>query len=607
MVPRKSKAKHTGWRMKALKIFFLAFATVITYRLFIIQIVNAGYYSDLASGQHSFYKELFAQRGDIYVLDWKDGVEYLAATNEPKAFIYADPRRIKDPEEVAKAIAGIFDWEVKSDNILDDIDEESDIPDDDVDDKFSEYTILLNRLKKENDPYEPVARGVDEDIAKKIMDFGFDGIYFVLENHRGYPEQNLGGHIFGFLGSDQDGQKIGRYGVEGYLQEFLAGTNGYLNSENDIAGRWTGVGSREFVPAQNGGDIVLTIDRTVQYIVCKKLAEGVEKWDADSGTVVILQPDTGRVIAMCNVPDFDPNNYSEVDSLSVFNNTAIMGAYEPGSVFKPITMAGAIDIGAVDPTSTYEDTGEVKIDEYTIRNSDLKSYGVQTMTEVLEKSLNTGMIHVMREMTGLKLAEYIENFGFGKITGIELDTEVQGTIESLDNDSEIYYATASYGQGITVTPLQLAVAYSALANGGILMQPYIVEEKRFDDGVSEKTYPVEISQVISKKTSTKIGAMMVSVIENGYGSKAGVPGYYIAGKTGTAQVAKTEGGGYQKGYTMATFAGFGPVDDPEFAMVVLLDHPKAVEWASDTAAPVFGDIAEFLLQYFEVAPTRIVE
>lgn len=640
---RKKKASAPGqWRMKFLRFFFLAFVAAITLRLFNLQVVNAHFYEQLASGQHTFYKELFAQRGSIYVKDWKEDFEYVAATNEPRAFVYADPRKIEDPEAAAFAIGEILGYErpeesseteeeeveeaptdilagvaeVEDSEGFESVDDE--IPDEEPaaeesgpegneEEKQNEITLLIERFSKEEDPYEPVVRGIDEDTLEEILALGIEGIDYVLEDGRSYPEQNLGGHIFGFIGTLEDGSKIGNYGIEGYFNEFLAGENGFLDTQTDISGRWIGVGTRNFQPAKDGGDILLTIDRTVQYIACQKLKEGVEAYQADGGSLVIVEPKSGRVMAMCNAPEFNPNAYNEVEDISVYNNRAIFEAYEPGSVFKPLVMSAALDQGAVTPTTLFHDLGEVQIEEYTIRNSDLKAHGLVTMTEVLKESLNTGMIHVMRQMGGKTMLSYIENFGFGELTGVELNTESPGTINSLYKDHDLYYATASYGQGITVTPIQLAMAYAAVANGGELMKPYIVEEKRRPDGQVEKTRPQTIRRVISSKTATTIGAMMVSVVEEGHATHAAVPGYYIAGKTGTAQVAKQGSAGYQAGVTKATFAGFGPVEDPVFAMVVMLDHPRTSPWASDTAAPVFGEIADFLLHYLEVAPRRAVE
>lgn len=620
-----------AWRMKALRVFFIAFAGIIVFRLFSLQILQAGFYEALASGQHSFYQELFADRGDVFVRDWKSDQEYVVATNEPRGFVFADPRRIEDAEVTTRKLCELLGHEVPvvteldeetgenvGDDILAGLEDETEVvpeqeePIKDIDgeeeeDPYEMYYTLLDRLSKHEDPYEPVERGVAQKILDQIEAANLEGIDYVLEDARSYPEAGLGGHVFGFVRPGVEDRAAGQYGLEGYFDDFLAGHNGFLDTETDATGRWIGVGSREFQPAVDGGDLLLTIDRTVQYIACKKLAEAVEHHQADGGSVVILHPSTGKVIAMCNEPDFDPNDYNDVEDIAVYNNTAIFEAYEPGSVFKPLIMAAAIDMNAVEPTTTYVDYGEVQVDDRTIRNSDLEAHGLQTMTGVLENSLNTGMVFVMRQLGAEAMRSYIEAFGFGTPTGIELDTEVAGNIQSIYQGSEIYRATASYGQGITATLIQLTSAYGAIANGGMLMKPYIVEEERSTNGTVETTHPTAIRQVTSKKTATTVGAMMVSVIENGHGDLAAVPGYYLAGKTGTAQVARENGAGYQTNVTKATFSGFGPVDNPVFVMSVYIDHPRTTGWASDTAAPVWGEIAEFLLQYYEVAPTRPLE
>ena len=396
--------------MKALRFFFFTFVLVIVFRLFTLQVLSAGFYQQLATGQHSFYQELFAERGSIFVKDWRDDREYVAATNQPKAFVYANPRKIEDPEATAQALAGVFDWEVKSliepvetdlaagerDDAIalgagevlgesDDVPEGEEVPEEDEQEETNAYQILLARLSKEDDPYEPVERNVDEATLAKILALELPGIAYVLEKSRSYPEANLGGHIFGFVGNDGEGGKEGKYGIEGFYQDFLAGTNGFIDSETDATGRWIGVGSRVFDPAQDGGDLLLTIDRTIQYTACEKLREGVETFDANGGSVVILEPVTGKIIAMCSAPDYDPNTYNEVEDIAIYNNQAVSTPYEPGSVFKPLIMAAGLDAGVVTPNTIYEDTGEEEIDQFTIRNSDLESHGWQTMTQVLEK------------------------------------------------------------------------------------------------------------------------------------------------------------------------------------------------------------------------------
>ncbi len=609
--------------MKIIRTIFIASAIILIARLFMIQVADAAFYRTLAEGQHSFEAELFAERGDILIRDWVDDIEYKAATNTRTALVYAEPSRITNPDIAARKLSAIFDYEVpreydeqSSSSIFDGLDivedepiEEEAVdenPETEIENPFEDFETLLARLSKEDDPYEPLKRGVSEDDLDRILALEITGIGYLFENSRMYPEENIGGHIFGFLGQDNEGNPKGQYGIEGYEDEFLAGVNGYLDSITDPSGRWIGVGSRSFEPAIDGGDILLTIDRTVQYIACNALRDGVERYQADAGAVIIIEPSSGRIIAMCSAPDFDANTYNEVEDISVYNNLAVTHTYEPGSIFKPIIMAAAIDAGTVTPTTLYNDTGEEKIDRFTIRNSDHESHGWQTMTDVLAKSLNTGMIFAMRALGMEPMLGYIEDFGFGKKTGIELPAERSGDISSLDIVSEIFYATASYGQGITATPMQMAVAYSALANGGDIMRPYIIEEKRHSSGFTETTPVHKVRNAISSKTATTVGAMMVQVIEEGHGNLAGVPGYYLAGKTGTAQVVKEGSTVYDANHTKASFAGFGPVENPQFAMVVMLDHPKTSPWASGTAAPIWGEIADFMLQYFEIAPTREV-
>lgn len=582
---KKSRASNQDVRLEIFRYAVVAFAGVIVLKLVFLQIFQHGFYEALASGQHELFQELIPERGSIYVHDFKDETLVPVAINQQLAFVYADPRLIEDPEDVAEAIGEIFGYEEEQINALEE------------------------RLDQPEDPYEPIAREVDDKTLDKILAFEFDGIHYTRESSRLYPEPEMSGHVMGFLGTNKDGSLSGKYGIEGYFEEELRGTQGFLRAERDIAGRLIAVAEREYEPAQDGSHIVLTLDRTIQYKACSSLKEAVEKHGADGGSVVIVNPSTGQILAMCGVPDYDPNVYNEVESINVFNNPAIFQAYEPGSIFKPLTMAAAIDVGAVTPKTTFVDTGSVLVDDWPkpIGNAQGKVYGEVDMTQVLEDSINTGMIFSMRAAGMETFIEYVKAFGFGVPTNITLDTESVGTIASLDLGSEIYAATASFGQGITVTPLQIAMAYAALANGGVLKTPHIVDEIHHPDGTIQTIPPRDVAQVIDPKTARTVAAMLVSVIEHGHGSKAGVPGYYIGGKTGTAQVAKTDGIGYEEDNTIGSFAGFGPVEDPKFAMVVRIDNPKDVVWAESTAAPLFGEIAEFLLQYFEVPPIREIE
>ena len=265
-------------------------------------------------------------------------------------------------------------------------------------------------------------------------------------------------------------------------------------------------------------------------------------------------------------------------------------------------MAMGLDTGKITPQTTYIDTGKVRIASYTIQNSDGKANGKQAMTDVLDKSLNTGVIFIERKVGLDNFRKYVKDFGFGMLTGIELDTETTGNISALNTKNEIYFATSSFGQGITVTPLQMVLAYAAIANGGRMMQPYIVHKILKPDGNVIETKSKEIRRVISEHSAAILSGMLVSVVREGHGKRAGVKGYYVAGKTGTAQVPRKDGKGYEKNTSIGSFAGFAPVDNPRFAMLVKIDHPRDVEWAESSAAPLFGDLAQFLLSYYEVPP-----
>lgn len=569
-------------RFRVLCAGFCLLGIVVAARLFSLQVLSHTLYEDLAANAHDVLEKLVPVRGDILIKD-PDGTSYPVATNKDTFQVFAEPRNVKQKERIADLLAPMLV-----------IDREE----------------LVKKLQGDG-LYAPLARGVSEDLVDQIRELlkkeTLVGIHMNREPARTYPELAMGGHVLGFVGADKDGALRGRYGIEGYWNKELSGTAGELSAEKDVGGRWIPVADRTLNPAQDGADIVLTIDRTIQFFACERLKAAVAEHQADGGSVVILDPKTGAVLAMCGAPDFDPNTYQKTADISVFNNPAIFGQYEPGSVMKVITMAAGIDRGVVGPKTTYEDTGEFKVGPYTIRNSDGKAHGIQTMTQVLDESLNTGAIFVQRAVGSDALRDYFEKFGFGAPTGIELATEAPGDLSLLKKKSDIYFATASYGQGMSATPLQLASAYGAIANGGVLMQPHVVSDVRWSDTHQETHDPKQLRQVISARTATLLGGMLVSVVENGHGKKAAVPGYWIAGKTGTAQVPRDDGPGYKVDTNIGTFAGFGPVEDPKFVMVVRVDHPRDVEFAESSAAPTFGEIAKFLLQYYHVQPTRAVK
>lgn len=575
------RSQRSAWwqdRLVIVRLLMTVFAAALVGRLFIVQITQHSFYTALAQDQHQLSQQLLPARGQILVHDSQSsGGTYPLATNRTLHLLYAVPKQITQPVEIAHQLAPFVT-----------------LPEEDI----------IKRLSKANDLYEPIQHYVKDEVMAKIENLKITGLYFSEENTRYYPEKNVGSHLLGFVGFDGD-EKAGRYGLEGALNDELAGHKGYIQAEKDAGGQLIASAASFWQPAINGTDVVLTIDRAVQFEACKQLDAAVQKHGADGGSVIIMDPKTGAIIAMCGAPDYDPNEYNKVEDVKTFLNPATQLTYEPGSVFKALTMAAALNEGKVRPETTYTDTGEIKVGSFTIKNSDGKAHGVQSMTQVLQESLNTGAIFAMQQIGADVFSKYIRNFGFGTATNVGVDESV-GNLQSLQTGKDIYAMTGSFGQGLSVTPLQLASAYAALASGGKLMQPYVIDRVKKPDGTTIVTEPKMVRQVISSQASVTVSAMLVNVVRNGHGKRAGVPGYYVAGKTGTAQIPDPKAGGYLKDLTIGTFAGYAPVEDPKFVMVTKLDKPRDVQFAESSAAPLFGSLAKFLLSYYHVAPTDTV-
>lgn len=443
-----------------------------------------------------------------------------------------------------------------------------------------------------------------EDGPKRVI---VPGIGFNFSKFRYYPEGEIASQILGYV-SYVEGEGQGHYGLEEFFNKDLTGKYGYVKSEKGNSAHSIIVNNREYIAPENGVDIVLTIDRNIEFYACQKLKEAVKKHGATGGSVIVVEPKSGAILAMCSEPNFDPNNYKEVKDISNFTNPAILYQYEPGSVFKVITMAAAINENKVTPSTTFNDTGQIMISGWNkpISNSDFSSkgaHGVVDMNYVLDNSLNTGAIYAMKQTGDAIFAKYVKDFGFGEKTGIEIGAESSGDINNLlkNKVKEIDAATASFGQGIAVTPLQMVMSYQAIANKGVLMRPYLVD-KIIRGDKEEVISPKELRQVISPITAATISAMMVNIVEKGHSKRAHIDGYYIGGKTGTAQIATI--GGYKKNEYIHTFVGVAPIDEPAFVMLTKIDSPKDVQYAEGSAVPLFRDIAEFILKYYQVPKTR---
>jgi len=575
--------KSSFSRIHILSAIFVCLFFIVICRLFILMIWQHSFYDALATGSHERYAELFPVRGNIFISSQISGETFPLALNRDVYLMYADTREIVDDEtsmHIQDTLADMFHYDSET------------------------QEQLFQKLQKRTDPYEPIEQRIDEDQKFAIEALALPGIHFIRRPERFYPEHRLAAHVLGFVGKNEQGADIGHYGLEGYWQDDLAGSGGFLEGARSAKGSWIPLAGRSFSPAQDGVNLTLTLDRTLQHKTCAILEEYREAYEAQTASLVIMDPLTGAIQVMCSFPDFDPNTYNKVDSVSVYNNTAIFTPYEPGSIFKPIAVAAAINEGILKPSDVFHDTGSVSDVGCIkpIKNANLANYGDQTITGILENSINTGMVYVVKQLGKLLFRDYVERFGFGLKTGIELDTEIAGTIESLHKNNkdtvDCYTATASFGQGITATPLQMASAFSVLANGGKLMRPYVIASREFQNKKIEKTQPYVIREVVSKRTAQLVSAMLVRVIDEGQSSLGHVPGYYLAGKTGTAQIAGP--GGYTAD-TNHSFAGFGPVDNPRFTVVIKFEKPKRA-YASLTSAPVFAKIAQELIRYYNIAP-----
>lgn len=561
-------------RIILLLAFIIAFILLIFLRLFHLQVLNYEYYKALALNQHEFEKTILPKRGEIFLSTNKEPL--LVATNIVLNTVYAVPKEIEDTETLAAKLALLLDMTA------------------------AEITEKINKGSKS---YAPIKKQLTEHTSKQINQLKLPGIYLEPQTVRYYPEKNLASHVLGFVGFIGN-ERVGQYGIEGEFEKELAGSKGALGTEKDVAGRWITLAARSFNPALDGDNLYLTLDSAIQFKAQEVLETTVEEHGAEGGSVIVVDPKNGKILAMASFPGFDSNQYGKVADVSAYNNEAISQDYEPGSVFKPITMAAALNEGKVNPQTTYEDKGVVEIDDHTIRNSDGEARGEQNMTQVLEKSLNTGLVFVEQQLGHENFRKYVKQFGFGKSLEVELPGEAKGDIDNLNKKGDIFFATVSFGQGITVTPIQLITAYTAIANGGKMMKPFVVQKIVHPDGSAVETYPTQLRQVIESKTAATLSAMLVNVVENGHGKKAAVKGYYIAGKTGTAQVPFKDKPGYDPSKNIGSFIGFGPVDDPQFLMLIKINHPKDVRFAESTAAPAFGEIANFILHYLQVPPSR---
>lgn len=554
-------------------LFLLAVSAGIFYRLFSLQVIDYQFYSAKAENQHRFSKTLESRRGAIFMKD-RFGEMNPLAINKEYLSVYVVPNEIEeaDRDNVAEKLSKMLGLEKDA---------------------------VLKRVSKKDDPYEPIKSKLTDEEALAVKNESLQGVYFDGKEYRHYPYADAAAAVVGFV-NNPDNEFIGQYGLEKFFNKDLAGKKGSMTGDKGVGGAMILTGNRDYEPAVDGTDLILTLDPNIQFKAEEILKAAVEKWQAEKGLVIVSDPKTGAIKSLANYPSFDPNEYSKVEDINVYLNPAVQSVFEPGSVIKPITMAIGLDQGVITPETKYIDEGFVQIGGYKIMNFDNEAHGEKTMRQVLELSLNTGVVFVEKKITKSVFKDYFKNFGLGGKTGVDLPGEVSGNISNLESNRDINYATASFGQGIAITPLHLISAIGAIANKGKLMQPYIVDEFKTPDGKTQKTQPKEIRQVVSSEAAEKVTSMMVDVVKNGFDKKASVEGYLIAGKTGTAQIADGKGG-YSDEF-IHSFVGFAPAHDPKFLVLIRLEKPKGNRFASNTLSAFFGEMMNYLLGYYEIPP-----
>ena len=537
-------------------LILLSVAGLIFYRLFYLSFLKHDYFKKTSEIQYQRQKENIVRPGNIYIQDLSSGERKPVAVQKSFPYIFVLPSATKDPGLAAEKLSEIL--------------------------KVSKEEALSFFSDKGNS-FKVVEKNPSQEQLDLVKKLSMKGISIGYEEKRNYQKNDFLSHVLGFLGFEGD-ERVGQCGIESFY-------------DKELSGRSDGGDKQSF---KDGSDIVLTVDENIQTFVQQELAYLMKKWSPSSGVIIVEDPQNGALLAMAGSPSFDPNNYGQY-ALKNFLNKSVQEIFEPGSSFKPITMSAALDKKKVAPETTYFDAGEVNIAGYKIKNFNEKSFGVQTMNQVLEKSLNTGAIFVEDKLGDENFLNYVLNFGLGQVTGIDLAGEVAGDISNLYSGRKINFTTASFGQGIAVTPIQLINAYAAIANGGRLFKPYVAKEIIRPNGERIETKSELVGTPISEKTSSQIKAMLVRVVENGF-DKARVAGYEVAGKTGTAQIP-SESGGYSEDF-IHDIVGFAPAFSPRFVVLIKLEKPKGIKFASDSLSPSLGKITKFLLNYFQIPPTR---
>lgn len=548
-------------------VFLIAFLAIIV-RLFYWQVLKAEALRLEGRKQSSHQLVETAKRGDILFSD-----KFPIATNKVSYLLFANPKKVDSIERYAKSLSPILEIDVAS------------------------ISARLNQ-----DLYwVSIQSRLTYDVRQEIEALKLDALGFEQQTEREYPEASMAAHLIGFVGKNQDGEDQGYFGLEGFYNRQLVGREGSIYLIKDALGNPILTDVREDKKV-DGRTLITSIDRSVQYMADTALRLGVERYEAEGGSIVIMESKTGRILALSSYPKFDPAKYWEYEGRT-YTNPVVSSLYEPGSTFKVLVMAAGIDSHEVTPnTKCPSCSGPVKIAGYELKTWNDKYYPNSTMNEVIQHSDNTGMVYVAKRLGIEKFVNYLEKFGIGNLTGIDLQGEVTDPLRPLKKWKEIDLATASFGQGLLVTPIQLITAVNAIANEGKLVKPMVVEKILTPEGEEIQIDPEVLSKPITKATARSVTDMMVNAVNQGESQFTKIPNYDVAGKTGTAQIAVE--GRYDPNNTNASFVGFFPAYDPKVTMLVIVNKPKTSIYGAETAAPIFFSVARDLIQYYNIKPSR---
>lgn len=582
-------------RLKIIRLIYFLVISLIVVRLGYWQIIESDMLSAKAEDQRLISQQVSAPRGNIYFADGS-----IIASTQPAWLVFAQPALINKKTALSKKdytrkVTEILWEEEKSSSLSGEIDPQL---------KQEKITALENKIydSLSQDLYwVSLGKKVNLDVKNQLEKLNLPGLGFDHAASRFYPEGSSSAHLLGFVGSDIYGSDTGYFGLEGFYNGELHGRQGLLTLEQDALGLPILIGKFFQRIPQVGKSLILNIDRTVQYIVERSLQKGVEKYGAQGGSVVVLEPDTGKVIAMASYPAYHPGRPADYPKEN-FRNPVTIDGYEPGSTFKVMVMAAALNEGVIKPDTACDICdGPISLGGFSIRTWNNKYFPNTTMTDVIIHSDNTGMVFVGRKLGIDKFYDYLEKFGFGQGSGIDLQDEATPELRAKKDWQEIDLATSSFCQGISVTALQVARAVAAIANGGRLMEPQVVAAIR-DGSNLDKVNPRIASFPITEETAKIVTEMMVRAVEEGEAKFAKPKGFKIAGKTGTAQIPIA--GHYDPKKTIASFVGFAPADKPRFAMLVRYNQPTSSPYGSETAAPTFFEIAKELFLYYGIAPSK---